>query len=165
MVNTYKNSLYGRFSSVLDDKGRIILPSHLRRWVTPEDNVLVMTRGIDKCVFAFTLPNWDYYLHEMRNMPGDVESRLKFNRQMLAWATDCTVDLQGRVRVPQDLIEIAEITRPVVIYGSIDRIEIWAEHKFNAHLKVEDSEYNRNAMELFENQAPDRRKNQFPSNN
>jgi len=150
----YKYEFYGLFESSIDDKGRFFLPAPLRKWVTAEENILIMTRGVDRSIFAYPKSNWKHYLLQMHKTAGKAAERDLFNHQMLAWAADCSVDDAGRVRIPQGLIKIALLTRSLKIVGSIDRIEVWDEQRYRDKFEIEDKEYDNRAMELFNERSP-----------
>jgi len=44
---------------------------------------------------------------------------------ILGHATDCVLDAQGRVLVPQDLRELAGISRRAVVLGQGNKFEVW----------------------------------------
>ena len=47
-------------------------------------------------------------------------------RFLLGGATECELDKQGRILIPNYLLEYAQINREVVILGLYNRIEIWS---------------------------------------
>jgi MraZ protein len=53
---------------------------------------------------------------------------------MLSGATECPIDKQGRVLVPQYLRDHAGIEREVTIAGVGPRIEFWDKSRFDADL-------------------------------
>jgi MraZ protein len=51
------------------------------------------------------------------------------------------MDQQGRIRIPQSLIEYAEIKKDVVMVGVLERAEIWAKENWNKYYKKADSQF------------------------
>ena len=55
---------------------------------------------------------------------------MNFQRGLLAHATECTVDKQGRILVPNSLRPIANLIKDVVIAGRVKHFEIWDRERF-----------------------------------
>ena len=47
--------LIGEFTHKIDEKGRVSLPAKFRKEMGKK---IIITRGLDKCLFAFTLKEW-----------------------------------------------------------------------------------------------------------
>jgi MraZ protein len=115
--------LLGAYEHTIDDKNRLTLPAKYREAF--KDGVVV-TRGLDGCLFAYRRPDWDR-LVESRLAPLDPlspETR-RLQRFFYAGASEAELDKQGRVMIPAQLIEHAKLGREVVVAGVNDRLEIW----------------------------------------
>jgi MraZ protein len=115
--------LLGAHEHTIDDKNRLTLPAKYREAF--KDGVVV-TRGLDGCLFAYRRPDWDR-LVESRLAPLDPlspETR-RLQRFFYAGASEAELDKQGRVMIPGQLIEHAKLGREVVVAGVNDRLEIW----------------------------------------
>jgi MraZ protein len=115
--------LLGAYDHTLDDKNRLTLPAKYREAFT---DGLVVTRGLDGCLFAYRRPDWDR-LVESRLAPLDPlspETR-RLQRFFYAGAAEAELDKQGRVMIPAQLIEHARLGKEVVVAGVNDRLEIW----------------------------------------
>jgi MraZ protein len=115
--------LLGAYDHTIDDKNRLTLPAKYREAF--KDGVVV-TRGLDGCLFAYRRPDWDR-LVESRFAPLDPLSpqTRRLQRFFYAGATEAELDKQGRVMIPAQLIEHAKLGREVVVAGVNDRLEIW----------------------------------------
>ena len=115
--------LLGAYDHTIDDKNRLTLPAKYREAF--KDGVVV-TRGLDGCLFAYRRPDWDR-LVESRLAPLDPlspETR-RLQRFFYAGASEAELDKQGRVMIPAQLIEHAKLGKEVVVAGVNDRLEIW----------------------------------------
>ena len=115
--------LLGAYDHTLDDKNRLTLPAKYREAF--KDGVVV-TRGLDGCLFAYRRPDWDR-LVESRLAPLDPlspETR-RLQRFFYAGASESELDKQGRMMIPAQLIEHAKLGKEVVVAGVNDRLEIW----------------------------------------
>ncbi len=113
----------GEHEHTIDDKGRLTLPAKLR---APFADGIVLTRGLDKCVYAFTPERWQALRDERLAAidPFSIEGR-KIRRYLFTGAAESTLDRQGRVPIPAALGSYAGIDREVVVAGVDDHLEIW----------------------------------------
>jgi len=119
-----------------DDKGRIGLPAKLRHKLTAE--------GIDELVATcFDVGSIRLFgeSHFRQHVEGWVAGKDQddpevedYIHAVLAGAESCSLDKQGRVRLPQRLRDEAGIGREVVFISVLDRIEIWDPEAWNARL-------------------------------
>jgi MraZ protein len=125
--------LLGEYEHTLDDKNRLTLPAKFRQAL--EDGVVV-TRGMDKCLFVFTRTAWEQFVAvrlEGLN-PFSKEAR-QMSRFMFAGAAETELDRQGRIMLPPALIQHAGLEREVVVAGVRDHVEIWDRAAWQEQLK------------------------------
>ncbi len=116
----------GEYHYTLDDKGRISIPAKFRQNLeVKQEKRLVITRGLDKCLFVFPGFEWQSWETKIKSLPVTQSLARSFVRIMLAGASDVELNKQGRVLLPQSLRNYAEINKEVVIIGISSRMEIW----------------------------------------
>ena len=116
--------LIGEYLHTLDSKKRISLPSKFRKEVGRK---VVVTRGLDTCLFMFSLKSWEKIAEKVSNLPvGQADTR-GMSRFLLAGAVETEVDGAGRILIPEYLKEFADLKSRVVLAGVSDRVEIWNE--------------------------------------
>ena len=77
------------------------------------------------CLFVYPLDEWERKSATLREQPiTDSETR-KWRRVLAAFASETTCDKQGRIKIPQNLIEWARLEKEALITGALDRVEIW----------------------------------------
>jgi MraZ protein len=115
--------LLGEYDHTLDDKNRLTLPAKFREAL---GGGVVVTRGMDGCLFVFTREAWDDFVSARLEglNPFSREGR-QMSRFMFAGATETELDKQGRIMLPPALIEHAGLGREVVVAGVRDHVEIW----------------------------------------
>ena len=115
--------LLGAHEHTIDDKNRLTLPARFRQAFA--DGVVV-TRGLDGCLYAFRREDWDRLVESRLATldPLSPEGR-RLERFFYSGASETELDKQGRVMVPRELIEHAKLGREVVVAGVNDRLEIW----------------------------------------
>ena len=119
----------------MDTKGRLIVPAKFRDQLGDE---FVVTRGLDGCLFVYTLDEWHKMEERFREIPMTSKNARKFSRFLFAGAVTCEVDKQGRILLPPVLREYAGITKDVVLAGILSRIEIWDKDRWNDNTFDED---------------------------
>ena len=115
--------LLGAHEHTIDDKNRLTLPARFRQAFA---DGLVVTRGLDGCLYAFRREDWDRLVESRLATldPLSPEGR-RLERFFYSGASETELDKQGRVMVPRELIEHAKLGREVVVAGVNDRLEIW----------------------------------------
>jgi MraZ protein len=115
--------LLGEHEHTLDDKNRLTLPARFRQAFA---DGIVVTRGMDGCLFAYTPEDWRS-LVEGRLATLDPLSKegRRMQRFFYAGAAEAELDKQGRVGIPNALLEHAKLGRDVVVAGVHDHLEIW----------------------------------------
>lgn len=124
--------LIGEYTHTLDPKKRLSLPS---KWRKELGKGVVVTRGLDNCLFVYPRSEWQKITDKVSQLPlGQADTR-GFNRFFLSGAVEVEVDKIGRILVPDFLKEFARLTSRVVLAGIHSRIEIWDEKKWNEYKK------------------------------
>ena len=120
----------GEHAHVIDPKKRLAMPAKFRKGL---GRTVVVTRGLDQCLFVYPMSVWKELAHKLGTMPiGDGATR-SFVRLMLAGATDADCDKQGRVLIPDYLKTYAGLDKNVTITGLYDRCEIWDSVRWTAY--------------------------------
>lgn len=106
----------------MDLKGRIAVPAKFRTKLTAG---AIITRGLDHCLFIFSSQEWEILAQKLIALPLAQANSRAFVRLMLAGATDCELDKQGRILIPDYLREYAGLKKQAIVAGLYNRIEIW----------------------------------------
>jgi MraZ protein len=122
----------GEHQHSIDPKKRLSLPSKFRVELGKK---VVVTRGLDKCLFVYTMKAWEELAGKLGTLPVGESSTRSFIRLMLAGATDVEVDGQGRVLIPDYLKSYAELHKNVIVAGVYNRLEVWDETKWTNYKK------------------------------
>ena len=121
----------GEYSQKMDTKGRTIVPAKFREEL---GNSVVVTRGLDGCLFAYSKEAWETLEEKLSSLPFADKKVRDFNRFFLAGAADLETDKLGRVLMPSVLRKFALLDKEVVWVGVGNRIEIWNIDKWNEQM-------------------------------
>ena len=56
----------GEFHHNIDEKGRLIIPSKFRNELGKK---FIVTRGIEKCLFVYSLDEWNKIVEKLKELP------------------------------------------------------------------------------------------------
>ncbi len=145
-----KMAFKGQETYSLDSKGRVNIPSKMRRSISVEANeTFTVTRGVDKCIVAYPLDEWKKYEESFQILNQYDEKNRFFLRVILPWSEEVKLDGQQRITLPKELIEFAGIESKVKIVGMIDHIEFWNPDEFNKYIKSHSQSYEDVAREVM----------------
>jgi MraZ protein len=119
---TLEQVFLGEYTHTLDEKGRLTLPA---RWREELGEEVVITRGLDPCLFVFPKSKFEIIAREYDRLGLGKSDARALSRFLFAKAIDDTPDKQGRIIIPPSLREFASINGEAVIVGANNRIEIW----------------------------------------
>lgn len=126
----------GAYEHTVDDKGRTVMPARFRQKLGEK---FVITRGLHGCLWVFSEKEWPQVQQKLTPKSFLDVQGIKLERYFLGAASECVPDKQGRIALPQILMEHAGINDgdSVWIVGLTDKVEIWSKtrwNEFNAEL-------------------------------
>jgi MraZ protein len=127
----------GEYRHNMDAKGRVAIPAKFRNKLS---GGAVVTRGIDRCLFAFSPEDWEKLAEKLIATPITQANSRAFSRLMLAGAVECEIDSQGRVLIPDYLRKYANLEKDTVVAGLYNRIEIWNASDWDKYKSKTESE-------------------------
>jgi MraZ protein len=64
-----------------------------------------------------------------------------FTRLFYAQAQRVELDRQGRIRIPPELVQLAQLDKEAVLLGVQDHLELWASDRWQAYLTEKQSHF------------------------
>ena len=113
-------------------KNRVIIPSRLREALGTETEGLVfyLAPGNDKCLYILPEETFKDYTQQMGYGFRIDRKKREWFRKLVSNVERRVCDKQGRVQVPEKLIQYASLEGEVVFVGFIDHIELWNAKEF-----------------------------------
>lgn len=124
--------LIGEYTHSFDEKNRVSLPSRFRRELGKK---VVVTRGLDTCLFLFSENEWKKFSEKLSLLSLVQGDKRKFSRFMLGGASEAEIDSAGRILIPDFLKEFAGLKEKIVLAGLHSRVEIWSEKSWSVYKK------------------------------
>lgn len=116
--------LIGQYSHTIDDKKRLSLPS---KWKSVFAKKVVVTRGLDTCLFVYTTKEWEKIAQKLSETSMGSKDARDLNRFFLSGAVEIDIDSAGRVLIPDYLKDFAKLKEKIIFAGLYKRAEIWNE--------------------------------------
>ena len=135
----------GEFQHTLDPKGRLILPAKFREALS---DGLVMTKGFENCIFIFSRAEWPKVEDKLRSLALLKKQARMLSRFFFSGTSEEVPDRQGRVLVPQNLREHAELEKEIVVIGVANRLEVWSKANWERYSSEAKGSYEETAEEL-----------------
>lgn len=117
----------------LDAKGRIAIPTRYRAEL--EDccsRQLIATVAVDEkgagqqgCLWLYPLPEWELLEQKINKLPTLNKMAQKLKRFLIGYASECELDAQGRLLLPEKLRQYAGFEKQVILLGQLNKFEIW----------------------------------------
>lgn len=113
-------NLIGEFQHNMDQKGRITIPAKFRDELGEK---FYVCKGTEKCLFVYSEEKMQQTIERIEALPAAQSNVLR--RYFLAGASEADPDKQGRILIPQNLRDHADLSKECVVIGTGSRAEIW----------------------------------------
>ena len=133
------NALIGTYECKADAKGRIMLPSALKKQLAPVvQNGFVLKRAVfQPCLELYPMAEWEALMQKVNKLNRFRKKNNDFIRRFTAGVKFIELDGSGRLLVPRDLVGFASINKEVVVSSAVNIIEIW--DKANYEKAIDDA--------------------------
>ena len=101
---------------------RLALPKKIRDYLATSE--IILSYGFEKCIFGFDTKSWEKESAKQLEHPITDRTSRDTRRFFFSSARAITLDVQGRIVIPGDLLDHAQVKKPIVI-GAGDHFEIW----------------------------------------
>ncbi len=126
----------GTYQHTIDEKSRLIIPRKLRELISTdtEGEGFFLTKGMEKCMVLYTPRQWQALADRLREASPRGQESQRFLRIFYGSAERMKPDQQGRIVIPENLRNLAELKRDITFVGVGNRIEIWNSDTYREHL-------------------------------
>ena len=144
--------LLGEFDCKLDAKGRLMVPSSLKKQLpNVEQEGLVINRGFEKHLVIYPKKVWEGIVEDLGKLNPYEQKTREFIRYFTRGATELILDAAGRVNLPKSLLESVgiEINTDLVLACQFDKVEVWSKKAYEALFDKEPEDFARLAEEVM----------------
>lgn len=122
--------LIGEYHQNIDVKGRINVPAKFR---VDLGESFVIAKGLDNCVYVYPKEEWKRFEEGLCSVQPT--QRRHLHRFFFSGAEECSIDTQGRVVIPPQIREYANLQKEIVVVGVSNKVEIWDRAKWEAYME------------------------------
>ena len=120
-------SFIGVYECKVDVKGRLMLPSGLKKQLLPllGDGFVLKRSLFQPCLELYPMSEWDKLVGQVNKLNRFVKEHIDFIRMFTTGLKPIQLDATGRILIPKDLVDFAGIKKKIVVSSVINMIEIW----------------------------------------
>lgn len=119
----------GSFEHLIDQKGRVSVPSRFREIVLSSGNsqIFITRFSLDstRCLDSYPVAEWDRFEEQFQKLRHFDRNVILFENFYIGNAQPCEIDSQGRILVPPSLRQWAGLTKDVVFSGAGHKFRLW----------------------------------------
>ncbi|MBF7072035.1 division/cell wall cluster transcriptional repressor MraZ [Glaciecola sp. MH2013] len=111
----------------LDSKGRLTIPTRYRQSLLDDcQGQLVCTIDISQnCLLLYPLPEWEEIELKLSKLSSTNPQERRLQRLLLGYAMEVEMDKSGRILIAPTLRQHADLDKPVMLVGQLNKFEIW----------------------------------------
>jgi MraZ protein len=99
----------------------------------------MLMKGLDRCLYLYTEEEWRKYVNTyVENKSDENETAHDLKLFFYGNSSECDIDRQGRINLPRDYVEYADIQKEMVNVGFGSRIEIWSKEIYDSKMSSEE---------------------------
>lgn len=115
--------LCGTYKHTIDKKNRMFLPAKIRANIG--EKFIVAKSLSAKCIALYPEEVWQEFEDALKALPKVTGEPIR--RKVFSAMEEITPDEKGRILLPQELCEYAELDKNIVVIGVDDHAEVWSE--------------------------------------
>jgi MraZ protein len=144
-------ALSGTYTRSLDEKQRLAVPKRLHEEFSESElNHFYVAPGTDKSLVLYSPAGFDKFAKKIARQSSNRAEVRNYKRLFYSRAERVELDAQGRIRIPDRLVEFAGLARDVVLVGVHDHAEIWDAAAWAEFLKTAGAAFDEMATKAFE---------------
>ena len=145
------NYLIGTYECKIDVKGRLLIPIALKKQIADSiSQGFVLKRAVfQQCLELYPLQQWKDLISKVNKLNRFKKKNNDFIRRFTAGLKFIELDNTGRLLIPKELTEFANIKREIVLSSSVNIIEIWDKSKYEKTIDNSKSDFAQLAEEVM----------------
>lgn len=126
------NSLIGTYECKVDAKGRLMLPSGLKKQLSSVmQKGFVLKRAVfQPCLELYPIDEWEMLMQKVNKLNRFKKKNNDFIRRFTAGVKLVELDASGRVLIAKDLMSFAEISKDIVVSAVGNIMEVWDKENY-----------------------------------
>lgn len=111
----------------MDPKGRLAIPARHREHLQERDkqSMVVTAHHQERCLVMRPKEVWQNLAKQIHSLPNASRDVQSFQRKLLGYAQEISVDSIGRILISPSLRTYAGLEKRIAIAGLGERLELW----------------------------------------
>ncbi len=136
----------GEFRHSLDEKSRIVLPSKFRSQLS---NTIYVTLELSNCLGIYSEEEFSKLASKYTNLDDFDKLSRAVKNVFFANSSELSLDKQGRISIPKNLLEKVGINKEIVLTGEFNHINVYSKEVFENNMKEDEANFATNAQQIF----------------
>lgn len=126
----------------LDSKGRLKVPSALKKQFAPEiKGRFVINRGFEQCLTLYPYDEWQRISARVNKLNTFEKKKREFKRYFYRGATEVILDSSDRLLLPKHLMGYAGIEKEMILTSQNNMIEVWNPAHYEKLMAIDSDEF------------------------
>ncbi|NQX80450.1 MAG: division/cell wall cluster transcriptional repressor MraZ [Flavobacteriaceae bacterium] len=145
--------LTGTYECKSDSKGRILLPSGLKKQLSDVvSRGFILKRSVfQPCLELYPMAEWELMMEKINKLNRFVKKNNDFIRRFTAGVKQVDLDSSGRLLVSKDLLAFSGISKDIVFASAVNIIELWDKDKYEESIGDSDIDFSELAEQVMGN--------------
>lgn len=128
----------GTYEHTVDDRGRVAVPARYRHEFAEG---VVLTLSPEGCLEVYTEDGFTEISNRVMAEPPTHLKGRRLRRRLFGRSWDAELDRQGRILIPAQLREAAQLNGAVIVYGRGECLEVWNRDRWEKELEEVEGAY------------------------
>lgn len=117
----------GTYECKADAKGRVMISAAFKKQLLPvsEEGFVLKRAVFQPCLELYPMKEWNLMMEKINKLNRFNKKNNDFIRRFTAGVKVIEMDALGRILIPKELCDFANIKKEVVMASSVNIIEIW----------------------------------------
>ena len=148
-----ENYLIGVYNCKVDSKGRLMIPIQLKKQFSSSiSSSFILKRSVfHRCLELFTMHSWNKVVTDVNRLNRFVKKNNDFIRMFTAGVKMVDLDSNGRLLIPKELKQYANIEKEVVLSSSGNMVELWNKNDYEAVVNNSEIDFSKMAEDVMGN--------------
>jgi MraZ protein len=120
-------NLIGTYECKADAKGRVLFSAALKKQLLPvvSEGFVIKRAVFQSCLELYPMQEWNLMMEKINKLNRFVKKNNDFIRRFTAGVKVVELDVSGRLLIPKDLCQFANIDKNIVLSSAVNIVEIW----------------------------------------
>ena len=137
--NFNMTNLVGVYDCKVDDKGRILFPSVLKKKLQSivDEGFIIKKSSFADCLEIYPMSEWNRLIAKIEQRNQFSKKIDTYKRLFMYSHKEVYLDGSSRFLIPKDLMELLKLGKDIVLASAVNKIEIWDKSKYEEEMNRE----------------------------